>query len=104
VSGAVTLEDHKDRGDHWLGAIDLVMGGWSTDTYRLLADDPLSAEQTCHTTLTLARGDWRVRTETTTTMRADATDFVITAELRALEGEAEIFERRWQARIPRDGV
>lgn len=103
VSGTVTVEDHKDRGDLWFGAIDLVMGGHSTDRYRLTGDDPLSAEQTCTNTITLARGAWQVRTETTTTLRATATDFVLAAEVRAYAGEEEVFARSWETQIPRDG-
>ena len=48
------------------------------------------------------RGDWRVRTETRTRMRATAEHFLIDAELDAYEGERRVFSRNWHARIPRD--
>ncbi|MCB1357666.1 MAG: CocE/NonD family hydrolase [Maritimibacter sp.] len=50
----------------------------------------------------LGREGWSVRSETRTHLRADATDFIITAELRAWEGEALVVEKQWDTRVPRD--
>jgi len=50
----------------------------------------------------LSRGEWSVRSETRTELRADPQDFIITAELRAWEGEELVAEKRWEERIARD--
>ena len=50
------------------------------------------------------RGDWQVRTDTRTRMRATREHFPIDAELDAYEDERRVFSRNWHARIPRDLV
>ena len=50
------------------------------------------------------RGDWRTRCESESLMSSDATTFVLSNTLRAWEGEALVFERTWESRIPRDLV
>jgi hypothetical protein len=52
----------------------------------------------------LARGAWRVRVETDSEMTATATEFHVTQELRAYEGEELIRSRSWTLSFPRDGV
>jgi hypothetical protein len=52
----------------------------------------------------MGRGDWRIRTETRTTMRATPEAFLIDATLDAYEGDKRVLARSWDRRIPRDGV
>ena len=52
----------------------------------------------------LARGDWKVRTETTTVQTATERAFLITTTLDAYEGETRIFSRNWTFEIERDLV
>ncbi|MGH6902342.1 MAG: CocE/NonD family hydrolase, partial [Geminicoccaceae bacterium] len=72
--------------------------------YRIKSDDPLSADNFIHWTMRRSRGDWQVRVETRTRMRATSEDFLIDAELDAYEGERRVFSRNWRSSIPRDLV
>jgi hypothetical protein len=49
----------------------------------------------------LARGDWRIRTETATRVSCTPERFTITATLAAFEGDARIASRSWERVIPR---
>jgi putative CocE/NonD family hydrolase len=76
----------------------------SRKTYRINGSDPLSAENEISWTTLRQRGDWKVRVETRTVMRATADHFLIDARLEAYEGEREVFARDWHEQIPRDLV
>src|SRR3546814_3850251 len=75
-----------------------------SETYGIGRSGPLSAWARTHWTTEVGRGAWRVRTESTSAMRADAKAFYIEAELIAFEGDCEVFRRRWERSIPRDHV
>ncbi len=82
----------------------MTIGAGGVDTFTMTGDDPLSA---CHEnsyTITMERGDWRIRTEAYTLMTATGDDFVISAILDAYEGETHVFTRTWDRKIPRDEV
>jgi hypothetical protein len=70
--------------------------------YRIGAENPASAVMTKGMTLTMGRGGWRVRTETSTTMRATPTEFRLEASLEAYEGERLVVRRLWRRAVPRD--
>jgi len=53
---------------------------------------------------TIARGDWRVKVETTMRMSSTREAFRLEASLRAFEGEAEVCRRDWDRTIKRDLV
>ncbi len=46
-------------------------------------------------------GDWRVRTETYSAMRASKTHWHVTGRLEAYEGDKLIFSRDWDKKIIR---
>jgi len=69
--------------------------------FSIQADDPLSARAEARWTHELARGEWRVRTESRTMMRADAGYFHLEARLLAFEQGLPVFDRTWQERIAR---
>jgi hypothetical protein len=71
------------------------------ETFTLPMDDAGSAEARFHWTRSKGRGDWQVRTECEVHQRGDGPDFVITSWLRAWEGDTQVFERRWEARVAR---
>src|SRR5918912_4337526 len=72
--------------------------------YRIGAEKPASAVMTKGMTLTMGRGGWRVRTETSSTMRATPTEFRLEASLEAYEGERLVVSRVWRRTVPRDLV
>ncbi len=53
---------------------------------------------------TMGREGWRIRTRATTVIRCTAYAFLLEAQLQAWDGDAPIFERRWDHRVPRDQV
>jgi hypothetical protein len=72
------------------------------DTFRITADDPLSARVVCHRSATLGRGEWGVRLEASSAMTSDAERFFVTATLRGYERDACVFANAWSFHIPRD--
>jgi putative CocE/NonD family hydrolase len=100
----LTVVAFKDR-----GAERIVQSGIETDnegveTYAISADDPLSARAEMRWRNGLARGGWRIRTETTTVQTATECAFLITTSLDAYENDARIYSRSWTFEIPRDHV
>jgi predicted acyl esterase len=104
ASGETVIEIVADFGEILNKSLGLATGSIARETYRILPDDPLSARVDTHWTETLARGDWRVRTETFTAMRADKETFYVTARLEAYEGDALVLARDWDEGVARDLV
>ena len=71
---------------------------------RLTIDprDPLSARAEHRALVEFARDGWRCATETRLKITSTATEFRVEAEMRGYEGEAKVFERAWDRKIPRD--
>jgi hypothetical protein len=67
-------------------------------------DDPLSAVAEMQRTVTVERGAWKVRTETTMRMTCTRESFRLTATLRAFDGDSELLARDWDSTIARDLV
>jgi putative CocE/NonD family hydrolase len=71
------------------------------ETYSIRPEDPLSARQEIHWTEELARGKWKVRTETYSELKATKDHWLIKGRLEAYEGGAKIFSRKWSEKIER---
>ncbi len=72
------------------------------ETWAIVPDDPLSMTGNCHWTTEAKRQGWSVRTECRASMRATATDWLISARVTAFEDEKQVFEKSFDKRIPRD--
>jgi hypothetical protein len=83
--------------------IDLEVGYGIVEELRIRDDDPLSARVSLRHESLARRGSWSARVETHTRVSADAGSLRVEAELRALEGETQVFARRWDERVPRAG-
>ncbi|MGH8665458.1 MAG: hypothetical protein ACREUX_14445, partial [Burkholderiales bacterium] len=83
--------------------IDLIAEARSTERYCVVEDDPLSATAEVGWTWEFERGDWRIRTESQTQVLCTKRDFVIRGKLAAYEGDANVFEREFEERVPRTG-
>jgi len=103
-SGVTEVKTGKHRGKTTIEDIDLAIGAGCVDTFTMTGDDPLSARHENSYSITMERGDWRIRTEAYTLMTATRDDFVISATLDAYEGDSRVFTRTWDRKIPRDGV
>ncbi len=100
--GEMRMEIADGGGVTRLPANDLTMHKQGYEKYGVSLDDVTSAWGRTEWHYGFSRGDWSVRTETRTLLRADKHDFIITAGLRAWEGEELVAEEQWEERIPRD--
>ena len=104
LSGTVTLVVEDDSGARENLSHGLVSGESLTERWQVHPDDPLSARATHIWTQSLARGDWRVRTEASAEMTATATHLRMKARLTAWEGDAVIYDRQWDDEVERKFV
>lgn len=104
ASGRVSLVIVDDFGE--LRDLDhgLVNGATARETWTIDTSDPLSAYGETHWTQTLSRDAWSVRTETFTTMRSNAENFMLTGRIEAFEGQQLVFRRDFDETIPRNHV
>ena len=82
--------------------IDLEAGYAVREDYRIHPDDPLSAAAEVTQRTVFQRAGWRVRVDTVARMTATADAYRLTTEVRAWDGEAVFFERRWDEEVPHD--
>lgn len=101
--GETVVEVTDSSGRNRYDEIDLVAEARSTERYRVIEDDPLSATAEVTWTWEFERGDWHIRTETRTQVSCTKKDFVIRARLEAYEGKNRVFERDFEERVPRNG-
>jgi uncharacterized protein len=104
ATDTMTYTSISDSGRQRIDAIGLELEEIARKIYRIKSDDPLSADNLIHWTTRRSRGEWHVRVETRTRMRATRERFLIDAELDAYEGERRAFSRSWHTEIPRDLV
>jgi predicted acyl esterase len=104
ASDTMTYTSVADSGLQRIDALGLELEEIGRKIYRIKSDDPLSADNLIHWTTRRGRGDWQVRVETRTRMRATREHFLIDAELDAYEGERRVFCRNWCSSVPRDLV
>ncbi|HHZ09821.1 MAG TPA: CocE/NonD family hydrolase [Rhizobiales bacterium] len=104
ATGVVTLRIADDFGEVRDLEHGLVHGSAVNETWTIAPDDPLSASVEIAWTQTFSRGDWSVRTETTTSMKADREAFFLRGSIRAYEGETLAFEREFAETRRRDNV
>jgi hypothetical protein len=85
-----------------LEAIDLDVSHTSVKRFRIREDDPLSAQAEVLQNTRFHRGAWNVRIETRTRLSSTQDHFLLQAELRAYDGEKQVFARNWDRRVKRD--
>ncbi len=100
-TGEQTLSIVDDFGASTIDEHGLTYGAIGRETYRIRPDDPLSASQECHWTEERSRGDWRVRTETRSALRASKTHWHVSGRLEAYEDDKLVFSRDWDRKIRR---
>jgi uncharacterized protein len=104
MTGETVVEILDDAGLKRIDGHGLECGIAGREIHRIRGDDPLSARTETVWTTDTGRGDWRVRTLSTSSLWADALTFHLEAELVAFENDQEVFRRRWRTAIPRDHV
>ena len=92
--GLVRIDDHG-----------LVAGRRNShERMSITDDDPLSAETAMVFENRIGRGDFQVRIEARTRLRATKETFVLTADLDVWEGDERIMAKSWNCPIPRDHI
>jgi hypothetical protein len=104
VTGRIELVNREDGGHYRQQASGVETASVSTDTYSIVEGDPLTAAVRCERSYLVARGGWRTRVETVSSLTADAGAFRVTNALEAYEGEARVFAKTWSFSAPRDLV
>jgi putative CocE/NonD family hydrolase len=99
-----TLEVVKDLGVVRFAGIDLNLTRSCVERYGWVADDVGSVRGETTWTMGFARGDWKVEMVTHTVLTSTVTDFRLSAQLDAYEGDERVFADSWQLTIPRDHV
>ncbi|SHI78851.1 CocE/NonD family hydrolase [Wenxinia saemankumensis] len=104
ATGASTLVISHDSG----GTRDLAHGLASRSTteerWSIRPSDPTSARVETRWTEEMSRGDWAVRTETTSWLTSDEDSFHHGATLTAWIGDEQVFEKSWKDSTPRDNM
>ena len=102
ATGETRLTIVDDFGRSTIVEHGLTIWACGRENYRSLPHDPLSARQECHWTEERQRGDWKVRTETYSTMTASKTHWHITGRLEAYENDALVWSRDWDKKVRRN--
>jgi uncharacterized protein len=77
-------------------------GYWTTTTYSIFPDDPLSAEVRCEAATELGRDEWLTRAEIRSVMTCDHGRFFVRTELDAYEDGERVRRREWTFETPRE--
>jgi uncharacterized protein len=97
-----TLEVVKDEGTVHLDEIDVDVTDQTLEWYRSTASDFDSLEGETRCVRGFARGDWSIRTVTTTKLTAGPASFRIRATLDAFEGDTRVYSKNWDRTVTRD--
>lgn len=104
VTGKISLVIEDDFGEARDKDHGLIHGGVARERWEINADDPLSAYGETHWTEVSGRDNWRIRTETFTTMRSDKHNFYLTGRIETYENDNAVFERDFTETIARNCI
>jgi putative CocE/NonD family hydrolase len=104
ATGAMEIKIAEGQGELRFERNNLTLGQQGYTTFRIMPGELHSASGTADWEYSLSRGDWKILTRTQTTLTSDKDDFIVSARLRAWEGEVLVHEQHWNERIPRNHV
>lgn len=96
------LDDFSDEGARKIIENGVEYGSTNRNVYTIKEGDPLSAKATCKWSLTVGRGEWQTRLETSSQMTSDLEYFYLKNIVTAFESDQEIFSKTWDKKIRRD--
>ena len=99
--GRVSVHVVRNLGALRIPEVDLELQALGSERYSVLPADPASARSQTKRRAEFKRDDWHVAVETRSLLTSEGGDWRFRAELDASEGEARIFARSWDLRIPR---
>lgn len=104
TTGEVVVTVHRERASYHLPEIDLTFAADAEEHYCIREGEPSATSADTRATWRLTRGDWKIRTETSTRVSCTVGTFEIEASLEAFEGEERVASRSWKRSIPRQLV
>ena len=104
ATGSTVYTVERDDGLSTIDAIGVETEYRKVMRYIIRDDDPTSARVEIEQRYGNASAEWHTAVETSSTIACSADSFIVTARLRALDREAEVFVRNWSETIPRDLV
>ena len=102
VTGTITVRAEENDGRAVIVDTGVEIGRWVKERLAITEGDPLSAETEMGSTFTYAKGPWQTRVTGVCRLRATRTEWLLSADLEAWEGDARIFSRHADVPIPRD--
>jgi hypothetical protein len=100
----VTVRAEENEGRAVIVDTGVEIGRWVRERLSITEGDPLSAETEMGSVFTYAKGAWRTRVEGRCRLRATRTEWLLSADLDAWDGDEQIFSRHLDVPIPRDLV
>jgi len=97
-----TLRVLVNGGRRRLEEIDLTINDATEEKYSIINDSLETVRGETFNFTELERKDWKIRTETHTVLTSDKEHFYVHAKLDAYEGEARVFSKNWNEKIPRN--
>ena len=82
--------------------INLELGYTLLKRYRIIENDPLSAQSEFSQSALMRRGDWEVRIQCRTRLTSTEDVFQFSGDLEAFEGDTEVRHHQWVVSIPRE--
>ena len=101
-SGYWELVVVADDGRRRIDDIDLEIGSWRREVWRIHPDDPLTASGDISYDFSSSRGEWTVRHNSRSTMTVTADDYILHGDLEAFENGERIYARSIDCTVPRD--
>ena len=104
IRGQFQFTDRVDSGHFRLTANGIEYASTAMDQFTIWEGQPLSANARCDRSISVGRGDWQTRVETSSVMTADRETFRVTNVLEAFEGNTRVFAKTWNFSVARDLV
>ena len=102
AKGTVTIRAEENEGRAVIVDTGVEIGRWVKERLAITEGDPLSAETEMGSIFTYAKGDWRTKVSGRCALRATRTHWLLSADLDAWDGDAQIFSRHLEVPIRRD--
>lgn len=100
-NGRTRVHVVRNLGAMRIADVDLELRALGSETYSTVADDPTQVRSEAERRAEFRRGNWHASVATRSVLMADGNDWRFIATLDAHEGEARVFARSWDLRIPR---
>lgn len=102
--GRTSVRVVRNLGAVRIADVDLELEALGSETYSTVADEPAQLRSEADRRAAFRRGDWHASVVTRSVLTVDGDDWRLVATLDAHDGEARVFARSWDLRIPRSSA